>query len=824
MTTDFYTQLMPFFSYDGRGTQFVNLNYKGIDFESTINNFKYPDTIKGEPLFQLMICQNYTDKLANQENTDIYHEFTDFIIRTALVHRNIDVPTSANNNIIINKYKFQKSLYEETDEFHKNNLDIILTYLFDCVTEFRKKDIKLTNFDNIETIKKHIKTCNIEGGEKKFIVIYENILRQNIKAMFKKPDVLIFELNDHFTDIHMVSAMSRAIYLTIKNIYMDLNLDNNSVLIKKVDIKDSTNNDKFKRFKNYFVQNLISEVNNTLDNLQNDKLKKLFNPPVTADKVKHIFDNIYRQWGSLESDIRKFYISYLMLMYKGPNNNWVVLNSFDKLGNNYDDYRINFKKSKLNKDVTIFSETLPFLPDVTKNLWFTNDKNIVEKIDLSKLSDANKKSLLKTIYNGVYNTGKYFDLEINDKITKFEISGEISQPMDRFKLNYENFISNTINNFMKFPAPIDYRDDFDDLYIDLTTNLVFNKDTTGLYQTVNGNKVYYDDARLETDLKLNCYGTYLNDNNECSVVFKCILNNNPQNLVRCLESLRTETLFDVAKSDINKINPKIMRNIIKTFGFSVRRETDGLYRPQSFNEWMNSATIPNSIKNLVQTNKKLGIYLGEILNIIRKNPVMLDENVVEKQKDYSHMDVRVFSQPMLLKRPTLSENVYRNLLTRTNMPNKMEIPFFVNLGNVGFQSGGSHDLISKEKSERMANRLKRLFNSLFEELVSAGKELKDEDKIRIENAIDLYSKLELQLNGLYEKIQMFANMHKMMLNTNSVEETNLEEIIDFNSNKQKINDAYAKIQNKINNNMINQQSVLNALYYAQLPMVRMLGF
>ena len=811
-TTDFYTQLMPFFGYDGRGTQFVNLNYKGIDFQSPINNSKYPDTIRGEPLFQLMISENYNNIVPNQQPNDIHHEFTDFIIRTALAHRNIDVPTSANKNILVNKQKFNQSLLNNDDSIYRNVLNKIVGFFSFIVPFFGQKGKQIMDIDNPEKIFADLVELN--GGVPPMFKDVTLELIKNCYVFGQQPYILANDVD--FYKNHIIPALTNSIILTIKVLYLEN---------KNIKPTDFNNKNIFNRVKHILVENLTSEVNKALDTLQNPALNTLFNPPVTADKVKDVFDNVYRMWSSLENDIRKFYMSYLKLMYKGPDGNWIILNSFDKFGKNYDDYRINFNKSKLNKNRTIFSETLPFLPTITEKLWFTDSNNRVNSINLTQLSEEDKKSVLKTIYDGVYNTGKHFDLNINGKITTFDILPVIAAPKARFDLKYEKFIANIVKNFMKFQTvPIDSRDDFDDLYVDLTTNLVFNKDTQGLYQMVNGNKVYYDDARLQNDLNSNCYGTYLKEENDCPIVFKCILNNNPQNLVRCLESLRDETLFDVAKSDINNINPQIMRNIIKTFGFVVRKETDGIYRPLSFNEWVNSSTIPTSIKNLVQTNKKLRIYLGEILNIIRKNPIMLDENIAAQQKNYSNMNLNVFNQPMILERPTLTENVYRDLLTRTNIPNQIEMPFFVNLGNFGIQSGGASDLVSKEESQRMADRLKRLFNSLFQDLVSAGKELKDEDKIRIENAIDTYTKLEIQLNVLFEEIRMYANMHKMMLDTNIVEETDLGEIHDFNNNKQKISDAYNKIQNKINKNMINQQAVLNALYYAQMPLVQMLGF
>jgi hypothetical protein len=510
-------------------------------------------------------------------------------------------------------------------------------------------------------------------------------------------------------------------------------------------------------------------------------------------------------------------------MHRGPAGNWLVLNNFDKFGNN-SNYRINFKKSRLNKDRTIFSETLPFIPYVTDNLWFTNSSKNLEKIDLSKLSENDKKSVLKLIYDGVYTSGSNFQIVINGKSTVFDVNTDIiTKP--RFEVNYQKFISGVVNNFMKYQSvPVDMTDNFDDLFLDLTSNIVYNKDETGLYQMINGNKVYYDVDRLQNDLQSNCYGTYINDENSCSVVQTCILNNNPQNLVRCLDYIRSEDLFNVAKSDIKSINPEIMRNIIKTFGFDIRKETDGVYRPRSMQEWMNSNSIPSEIKELIQNNKKLRIYIGEILNIIRSNPIVLKENSGEERREYSKMGLNYFVQPVQLERPIHNENIYRNMLLKTNMPTSFDLPFFANLNNVGIQSGGVSDVVTKEMGDRTSEKLKRLFDSMFKELVNSGKELKDEDKLRIYNIIEQVGKFEAQLNTLYEEIQMYANINKMMQDTNTVEKTELSEIHDFTNNKQKIEEAYDNIRKKYQKTMQNQFQLVNALYMAQIPLVRMIGF
>jgi hypothetical protein len=46
--------------------------------------------------------------------------------------------------------------------------------------------------------------------------------------------------------------------------------------------------------------------------------------------------------------------------------------------------------------------------------------------------------------------------------------------------------------------------------------------------------------------------------------------------------------------------------------FVIRRETDGVYRPMSFGEWIKSSVIPKEIKSLVENNRKLN-YLRNLV-------------------------------------------------------------------------------------------------------------------------------------------------------------------------------------------------------------------
>jgi hypothetical protein len=349
----------------------------------------------------------------------------------------------------------------------------------------------------------------------------------------------------------------------------------------------------------------------------------------------------------------------------------------------------------------------------------------------------------------------------------------------------------------------------------MVSNKMFSKDDTGLYTLVDNKKVYYNDAKLMADLNNNCYGTYIKDGSaKCSIVMKCILNNTPSKLVRCLHDIRHEALFDVAKNDIQNINPTIMKNIIKSFGFKIRKETDGVYRPLDYSEWVKSSEINTELKELLKTNKKLNIYLREILNIIRSNPLILSENVAEKEKDYSKYNMRVFRNPIEGKKSLLN-NPFDLLSIQPRENQTFEIPFFINLSQLS-QSGGATSCINNSET------LRKVFNHLFAQLVESGKELKDEDKQRILDAIDQVVKLETRLNNLIQEIELYTRLSKMLKDTNAVDSVDLSEIHDITTNKQKLDETLVKIKEKINKNLVTQQTLLQTLVVAQRPLMTFL--
>jgi hypothetical protein len=764
--TNFYTQLNPFYANDGRGVQYTNLNYKGTDFESAVNSIDDVDNIIGEPVFQLMIRKNMEG--VSDNTYDISEQFVDFIIKTALFHRSIDTPTSS------------------------PNLDIALRSL---------NDDKILNIIAKELVPfvlaNKVEITNIGMKNSTLLAVTYTTKLNYIKEVNKSINALIPIIKI----ITSASALQKVLMqYVLRGLASSIYFINEAINSNKI---TSYNDSDFNKiYKNLILSVLSKEISEIKDKLPKGTSVNALN--------SDIFNNIYKYWNTLDNDVRKFYMANLILMQKSPitPGKWITVNYLDNLSLSADNYRLNFKKSLTNPTRTVFSECLPLVPSVSETLYFTNDKDEIKTINLNDLSDKDKKEILKNIYDSVYKTGTLI-LEIKGVGTRYPINNSIPTE-NQFKLNYYNFFNNSIKFWQaqtkKGP------ENFEDIYVDIVSNKMFSKDNTGLYTLVNNEKVYYNDAKLMADLNNNCYGTYIKDGSQqCSIVMKCILNNTPQKLVRCLHDIRNEALFDVAKNDIQNINPTIMKNIIKSFGFKIRKETDGVYRPLDYSEWVKSSEINSELKDLLKTNKKLNIYLREILNIIRSNPLIINENLVEEQKDYSKYNMRVFRNPIIGK--NLSVNNHYDLLSIQPRENQtFEMPFFVNLS----QTGGATGCVNNSET------LRKVFNHLFAQLVESGKELKDEDKQRILDAIDQAVKLETRLNNLIQEIELYTRLSKMLKDTNAIDAVDLSEIHEITTNKEKLDETLVKIKEKINKNLVAQQTLFQTLVVAQRPLMTFL--
>ncbi len=782
MTTNFYDDISPFFSNDGRGVQFVHFNYKGNEYESSINTSKNADSIIGEPLFQLMISNNYLSKTADQNNNDIHQDFVDFIVKIALAHRNLDKPSTNVTDIMRNVNLVDMELEKIDVNDYKTCLSNVLTYISNTPSLPNLKDKKLLD----EMIKMN--------GNKIPDVIIQVI--EKIMPAYK-----IYQSDKPYYITVIVPSITKAIVNTIIETKNDSTLKTKGTTLSGPIV-------------NIFKIILIDNLLNSLKYSVKAAVPSLLRSIAKTSSSSTVFDKV-KQLKNMNNNARKFYLANFVILEKNADGTESLFYDLDRIDDPSRTLRLNFKKSPSNKLRTVFSNSLPLVPSVCEKLYFTNDSSSVESITLSNLKESDRKDIIKIIYDNVYSSGKMFKLLFNGKEQTFNVN--LSHPrQSNFQVNYSKLISSIINNFGKYPSKS--FDNFDDLFLDMSTDILYKKDDKGLFRQVDSTtRMYYDSSKFNNDIENNCYGTYVNDTSADCKTGRILLNNTPENLVRHLATLKNEALFEVAKSDIQNINPEIMKNIVNTFGFIVRKERDGVYRPAAFNDWINSSKVNGDIKNVVVNNKKLSIYLSEILNILRKNPVLFNENVPLANPSHPNNGLTLFNAPLHMERPRRNIDL-SSMISRTNGEQKLEMPFFLNLQNVGFQTGGGI------MNENNSDKIKQMFNQLFMQLEHNGKELKIEDKERINKVVETASKLETQLNQMYEEIQLYSNLQEMLKDTNVVESVGLTEIHDITTNKSRLEETMQKIREKIQKNLVTQQKVFQTLYLIQDPLIRLIRF
>ena len=369
---------------------------------------------------------------------------------------------------------------------------------------------------------------------------------------------------------------------------------------------------------------------------------------------------------------------------------------------------------------------------------------------------------------------------------------QLNHLLNGFNLNVLALIENTKQaKYRKVPAPKAVpstgmpQDDCDDLNLyDLVSNVVYGRDDQGLYRMENGNKV-----RPQLDVK-NCLG----NNVDCdSTVATCLLSGNPSTLAKCLDSLKSEQMFAVAQSEINKLHPSVLENLLNTFGFKIAKHNNGQFLPTSFEDWKKvilPSAVSTTVQNAILKNEKLMAYLRAVVNIIRSNPIVLQQNAqMDVVGNYAKKaGLKPFVQPVftsskgknfaeqgvLLSGPSFLSPLALNLpnvMSRFATP--LGMPMGMGMGMPGFMMGGDAPCVNAEL-------LSRTFNNLYSQMERSGKSLVEEDKRKVENAINRVAKLENELNRLMDDVKLYTRLNET-LNFGSpvpVNPTHLQTIVD----------------------------------------------
>jgi hypothetical protein len=513
---------------------------------------------------------------------------------------------------------------------------------------------------------------------------------------------------------------------------------------------------------------------------------------VSADTLS----NIYGNWIGLSQDTRDFYMQLVNLIPTSATNQAVT--SVPYSGNNMSEFRLNLKKVNMNDPLTetIFGSTLPYLPSGSVDQGGTKlAVDYLHRVYDEALRAAGRRAVFVGGASATYDAWEAAGLDV---------------PL--FLRNIAYIQQKAIR------SPSGVKGELSEIY-DFTTDKIYSINKDGKLVDADGNEM--DDARYLADLKKGCNGTQIADK-DCDLVFECLLSGDPKALSRCLGKLSVENMFVIAKSEVAKMNPKVMTKVLSTF--DIRTNKHG--KVEEYIEWRGSLESRLTQKlgtergskttKAILDNRKLLEYLRNIMEIIRSNPVLTNANTAPLSELESKVEgkIRYFIRPTNINRAAALSTQLGTLVQQLNvLPNNFvsSLNMPLNLSNVSFggQTGfpSAFGMRGGGCVEDSVATMEAIYKQILEEMKRNGKDLVDEDKKRIENAIDQIKKNNSQLSSALNDLKGFMKLNSAL--TNGLTNVSLSEI--KGSSNVDLSNQIRTFESSINNTASSQVNLITAL-------------
>ena len=520
--------------------------------------------------------------------------------------------------------------------------------------------------------------------------------------------------------------------------------------------------------------------------------------PVTKDSpAEWIINAVYKNWETLSSDVRTFYSEHMHMLQlkdgKWSSPSQSIENTI-KGGVLSGNIRLNLTKANAVKENPIlFATTLPRIPKSVEGFRVTTTSGVQS----FSFSGTVPETFLQDVYMEVFRNASSFTFgKVNVVTPGWSYAPVVST------LETRKFMRNSLVAHSKVVAREPYRGDanLDDVFESVITGRVYTKKDDGKLYVKDGSaaEVEYNDAELEA-LDGNCFTTGIKDDSTgCGTVFQCLLSGRPENLSRCLDKLKNQDMYKVAQTEVEKMQPRIAIQLLKTFGFAPRKELpSGQYLPPSFSEWT-SKILPRSVdeetKKAIMENKSLMEYLKAVVNLVRNNPAIISENrqSLAKSDFAKKAELAIFVQPTNgASRAKLNTTILEQGVLMSQPSLNQMFPFGGMLNNVNMNRGmfnPSVQLIGGGSSDQECvngNILKDMFSVTYAEMERNGKVLVEEDKHKIDSAIQKVCNLEKQLMRILEDFKLFSKLNAALSvgGTVSVDPVTLKEVISSAENQ-----------------------------------------
>jgi hypothetical protein len=557
--------------------------------------------------------------------------------------------------------------------------------------------------------------------------------------------------------------------------------------------------------KNYFKLDASGAVTNvpaaTSDNVLSDAfaafvselgkihedMDDILSGDVTAGKTARIAATrkemtiIYNNWSSLQSDTRDFY-SQLMNLVQNEAGAGLMTNPTSTIptaGFDLTTSRLNFKKvDKTNKSSEVlFGFTLPYLPQGM----------ILE-------SDVNKRVLSVDYLHQLYQSNRGRNALVGGSNARlFEGWVEYGLNVDAFLKNCLKTEEAVSRGRVKIESPLDE-------YYDLITDKLYSVNKKG--EIVNADGTVMDDAKYESDIKSGCAGTGIKD---CPLVFECLLRGDSAALSRCLGKLSNENMFAVAKSEVNKMNPRVISKLLSTFNIKFDSKSK---QPEEFLVWRGELEsrlrgkmgAENAAKtaSAILGNKKLIEYLRNMIEVIRTNPLLTHgyQATLSDLPDKTNNGIKEFRKPVVDRTSSISSqlaalNQQFNMFP-SNFVSGAGFTMPINFANTRLASPGDAGLLSSMMGvinpwgagmstgmgmgmpmgwgmrgggncvDETVATLESIYNSILQDLNNNGKSLVQEDQDKIVKAIGQIKKNNTYLITALNDLRAFTKLNKAL--------------------------------------------------------------
>ncbi len=545
----------------------------------------------------------------------------------------------------------------------------------------------------------------------------------------------------------------------------------------------------------YLHESIIDLVSNTakfhhlIENGSYGGTAKAINGNPTAE---WLVNAVYKNWDKLTDDVRKFYSEHMHMLQTNKSGQWSApTRPIDELVKNsayLGIVRLNMTKAnKVKENPILFATTLPRIPKSVEGFRVTTTSGVQS----FAFSGNVPETFLQDIYMDIFKNGTSFNFGSMNIVTPDWSGAKVPSTLDTKK-----FMRNSLVAHSKVVAREPYKGDanLDDVFQSVVTGRVYTKKDDGKLYVKDGSapEVEYVDAELQA-LNNNCFTTGIKDDSTgCGTVFQCLLSGRPENLSRCLDKLKNQDMYKVAQTEVEKMQPRIAVQLLKTFGFAPRKELpSGQYLPPSFSEWT-SKILPRSVddetRKAIMENKPLMEYLKAVVNLVRNNPAIISENreVLVKSDFAKKADLAVFVQPTTsAARSKLNTTILEQGVLMSQPSLNQMFPFGGMLNNVLLNRGmfnPSVQLIGGGSSDQTcvnANLLNDMFSVTYAEMERSGKVLVEEDKQKITAAIQKIANLEKQLIRILEDFKLFSKLNAALSvgGTVSVDPVTLKEVV-----------------------------------------------